>query len=114
MTDSQPTAPRIQRREVWVDLPAEYPGFRARVWVNPPSKLWAALGSGEKDRQLEAVTQVVLEHNGWLDYDGNVFPSPDKSEFWDAIPDELCAVLLTVIQKKMGDLPNSLIPQRRR
>jgi len=114
MTDAQAQAPRIQRREVWVDLPAEYPGFRARVWVNPPSKLWASLGSGDKVKQIEAVTKIVIEHNGWLDYDGSEYPSPDTEAFWDAIPDELCAVLLTVIQKKMGDLPNSLIPRGRR
>lgn len=130
MTDIS-QAPRIQRREVWVDLPAEYAGFKVRIWVNPPSRLWADIITPQdpdetpesakelteqvkEDKRLAALKRIVLEHNGWVDYDGEVYPATNTKEFWDDIPDELAAVLLTVIQREMAKLPNSLIPKKRR
>lgn len=130
MTDAQVQAPRIQRREAWVDLPAEYAGFRVRIWVNPPSKLWAAIYTPateetdeerkqvaeqvKQNQRMTALKQIVLEHNGWIDYDEVPYPPATTDEFWDDIPDELAAVLLTVIQREMSKLPNSLIPKKRR
>jgi hypothetical protein len=114
MTDTIPSAPRIKRREVWVDLPAEYEGLKARIWVNVPARIWADIGGSEKDAAKAAARQVVLEHNGWLDFDGEPYPPASDDAFWDVIPTELAAVLLTVIQLEMAKLPNSLTPRRRR
>jgi hypothetical protein len=33
------TAPRVKRREVWIEMPEEYEGFRLKMWVNAPSRL---------------------------------------------------------------------------
>lgn len=112
------TGPKIQRREKWVDLPNEYEGFKFRVWVNAPTKLWVAVGkAGEEDGETqaqEALKQIVLEHNGWLDFDGNPFPPATSTEFWEEIPTELAACILAATQAEQSKLPNSLAPKRRR
>lgn len=65
-----------------------------------------------------ALGRVVLEHNGWRDYDppdgtGLVLPPPQDPGFWDAIPQELMNTLLALRQQKADELPNSLRPRRR-
>jgi hypothetical protein len=65
-----------------------------------------------------ALGRVVLEHNGWRDYDppdgtGLVLPPPQDPGFWDAIPQELMNTLLALRQAKADELPNSLRPRRR-
>lgn len=126
MTDTQPTAagPRVQRREVWVDLPSEYAGFRARIWVNAPGHLYSALLSGpstsgenedtKETKAQDAASKIVLEHNGWLDFDGEPYPPASDPNFWEAIPAELTAVLLIVVRLEMAKLPNSMVPKKRR
>lgn len=116
-----PTGPRVQRREAWVDLPDAYAGFRARIWVNAPGRILNDLLTNGDDeeaikekRAQKAASQVVLEHNGWLDFDGNPYPPASDPEFWDAIPLELTTTLLFVIRLEMNKLPNSLIPKKRR
>ena len=106
--------PRIQRRETWIDLPEEYAGFRVKIWVNSPSKLWADLGSGDEERAQAAAEKLVLEHNGWLDFDGDPYPPPSLPEFWDEIPTELAACVLAAAQAEIQKLPNSIAPRRRR
>ena len=107
-------APQIQRREKWVDLPDEYPGFRVRIWVNSPTRLWADLGSGDEQAGQKAAKKLVLEHNGWLDFDGNPYPPPSETAFWEEIPTELAACIMAVAQAEIQKLPNSIMPRRRR
>lgn len=107
-------APQIKRREAWVALPAEYDGFEVKVWLNAPSRLWTALGGGDEADTKEALTTLVMEHNGWLDYDGNEYPPANTPEFWDEIPTELAACVLVAAQAEMQRLPNSMAPVRRR
>ena len=110
-----PTGPQIQRREKWVDLPEqEYPGFKVQVWVNAPSKLWPMLSSGEEAEAQAAAKQLVIAHNGWLDFEGQPFPPPSETSFWEEIPTELAACILAGIQAEMQKLPNSMAPRRRR
>ena len=108
--------PQIRRREAWVDLPEEYEGFRFKVWLNAPSRLWVDIGSAgdDEDTAQSALRQIVLEHNGWLDFDGQPYPQPDKAVFWEDIPTELAACMLIATQQEMGKLPNSLAPTKRR
>lgn len=108
-------APRIQRRETWIDVP-EYEGFRIKVWVNAPTRLWERLtaeGASEEERQ-EVLRQLVLEHNGWLDFDGEPYPPPGEAAFWQAIPTELAATIIVATRKEITALPNSLAPTKRR
>lgn len=115
MSAAMPAAPRIPRREAWVDLPDAYAGFRARVWVNAPQRLWNDVASGDEARAKSALGQIVLEHNGWLDFDGLPYPpATDPQALWDAVPTELAAVVMAAAQLEMARLPNSMAPQKRR
>lgn len=107
MTESN-AGPRLPRREVWVDLPDEYPGFQVQFWVNYPRRLNDDLRSGDDGRILSALQQVVVGHNGWCDGDGAPFPPGSSKEFWDAIPDELAATLIILLMEQVGKLAASL------
>lgn len=113
-----PTGPQIQRREKWIDLPDEYAGFRLKIWVNAPTKLWMAVNSasngGSESEAQKAIEKIVLEHNGWRDFDGRPYPPPTSAEFWQEIPTELAACILVATQVEMSNLPNSMAPRKRR
>lgn len=105
--------PQIKRRETWVDLPDEYEGFKIRIWVNAPTTLWRQMGEGDTEETQAAASKLVLEHNGWRDFDGDPYPAVGP-EFWDAIPTELAATMIAAANAEMMKLPNSLTPTRRR
>lgn len=114
------SGPQVKRREVWIELPDEYAGFRFKAWVNAPSKLWTQLGATApewaepeerervEDARFEAMNRLVLEHNGWLDFEGEAYPATTEAEFWEAIPTELAACILVALQAEMQKLPNSI------
>lgn len=105
----RPLGPQIQRRDAWLDLPQdEYPGFRVKVWVNYPRRLATEIGSGDEARMRAALLEIVTEHNGWCDYDGQPYPPATDPAFWTAIPDELAAVAIVSIREAAGLLPKSL------
>jgi hypothetical protein len=106
--------PQIKRRETWVELPGDYAGFKFRLWVNAPARIWNDLNSDTEEAALAALQQLILEHNGWRDFDGEPYPPANESAFWEAIPTELAACILVASQSEMQKLPNSIAPQRRR
>lgn len=114
VTVPNPAGPRVQRREAWVNLPDAYAGFRMRIWVNAPSRIWDQISSEERATIVNGLQAVILEHNGWLDFDGEPYPPPSAPSFWDAIPTELLGVMITAAQIELGKLPKSMAPQRRR
>jgi hypothetical protein len=114
MSEQQPTPPRLKRREVWIKLPADYDGLTARIWLNAPQRHWNDLRSSDDAQAKAAAAQIVLEHNGWTDFDGLPYPQPSDPTFWDLIPTELMAVVFMAAQLEMGKLPNSMAPTRRR
>jgi hypothetical protein len=108
---SSGSVPQVRRREAWVELPEPYAGFKFRLWLSAPSATWLAVeGAGA----YEALSQLVLEHNGWRDEDGVVYPPPSEPAFWTAIPTELAGCVVAASQAEMAKLPNSLMPTRRR
>lgn len=138
-----PTAPRaalgpqLHRREVWLPLPEEYPGFRIKLWLNYPRKwddemngavgyppapegddvtpeAYQAWSEGKAAYIFAAWGRVVLEHNGWMDFDGNPFPPPQDLNFWLTIPTELAAVIVAVQKDAKTALPNSVPTRKRR
>lgn len=110
-----PLGPRLPRRELWLELPQEeYPGFRIKLWVNYPRRLNSELSAGSNERMLEALQQIVLEHNGWLDIEGEPLPPATSAEFWQIIPDELAAAVIALLGNEVGKLASSLVPTRRR
>lgn len=108
-----PTGPRVKRREAWVDLPEAYAGLKFRMWVNAPQKLWVDVWSRDGTRAEAALSQIILEHNGWLDFDGQPYPQLPDPQFWIDVPTELVSVMIIVAQDEIGRLPNSLAPKRR-
>lgn len=148
MTDTQTqlpatvvvAGPRLPRRETWVNLPGDYDGFRFKLWVNAPKRLWnavfAAAATAEDEIQPDdtpamvqtkadrlkaradaasaALQQIVLEHNGWLDDQGQPFSPASEPAFWDEIPNELAGLVLASAALEQGKLPNSLAPKKRR
>ena len=104
----EPAGPRLTRREVWFDLPDEYAGFRAKVWVNYPRRLNDDLATGDSGKIVAVLRQIVLEHNDWRDYDGAPFPPASTAEFWAAIPDELAAAVIILLREQVGKLAASL------
>lgn len=113
--ESAPAAPVLQRREQWVDLPQEeYPYFKVKLWVNYPQKLNADLNSGDQERMAAALGRIVLEHNGWCDEETRPYPPASERAFWEAIPDELAAVLLVLVRQESLKLPKSLALAMRR
>lgn len=108
-----PAGPRVMRREVWVDIDeAAYPGFKAKLWVNFPRRVIEDVRSGNPDLQLAALSQMVVAHNGWVNYDGQQFPPSDEPAFWDVIPDEILTVLIVLVIREAGKL-GALVRQRR-
>jgi hypothetical protein len=105
--------PRVRRREVWVDLPPEaadtYPGFQVKLWANFRRSLLDELASGDNERVGQALRQIVLEHNGWCDEDGQAYPPASSQEFWDAIPTELATIVVVLIRRESQRLPNLLL-----
>lgn len=105
------TGLRVKRREVWVDLPGpDYEGFRFRLWVNPPARVSLRLAAGGVD----SCRQMILEHNGWCDADGNPYPQPSEAEFYMTVPSELLGLVLRLAEQEIQRLPNSIATQRRR
>ncbi len=108
-----PAGPQVRKRLEWTDLPDEaqesYPGFRVRIWANYRRSLTAEIGSGDADRLRNALVQIIVEHNGWLNDEGQPYSPASDPRFWDEIPDELAAVLIVLVRRASTKLPNSLL-----
>lgn len=107
------TAPRLQKRHEWVTLAAQpYAGFELRLWTNYPPALAKEVYSGDTERTLAALLQIVAEHNGWQDHEGAPYPPATERAFWDAIPNELFRLILLAIDVAPGLLAGNLIADR--
>lgn len=113
--DVSAAPPRVQRREAWLDLPAPYAGFKVKVWVNFPSQaLDDAADESDPVLYAAAMGKIVLEHNGWQDFDGTPYPPPDTVAFWQHIPNELARTIGALIRRESEVLPNSVLRTRPR
>ena len=109
---SEMSGPRVKRREVWVELPGpDYEGFRFRLWVNPPARTSLRLLTA---RALDALQEMILEHNDWCDADGEPYPQPSDPQFVMVVPTELLGMVLKLAEQEIQKLPNSLARQRPR
>lgn len=106
--------PRIKKRVAWVELPDEYEGFKARIWINAPTKYWEQLKSSDEEEALAGMQKIVIEHNGWLDFDGKPYPLADDPALWSEVPTELATIVLTAAQIKATEIPNSMASRNRR
>lgn len=108
---ARPTGPRIRRLEEWQELPEPYEGFKLRFWVNYPQRLVLNLDSEEAIRA--AVREIMLEHNGWQDDEGEL-PQPHDPAFIERCPTHLFTAAFGLVRQAATTLPNSLQPTRRR
>jgi hypothetical protein len=86
------------------------------MFVNYPQTVHAEMVSGVEETARGALMKIVLEHNGWLDMDGNPYPPASSIDFWTgerSIPNELLRAIIALIQIEGGKLPNSLIEKSR-
>ena len=115
MAEEQIIGPRITRRYSWVELPEEYAGFKFKLWVNAPTKLWNQLTEGGDEAEMRAaIRQLIIEHNSWRNFDGEPFPAANSPEFWDEIPTELAALIIVSSQAEIEKLPFSVAATRQR
>lgn len=73
----------------------------------------AGVKEAEK-RRLEALSKIVLSHNGWCDEDGTPYPPASEPRFWEEIPTELAAAIMILLRREAAKLPNSLMRTGRR
>jgi len=104
-----------QRRFTWLELPPDsgYFGFRFKAWINYPAQLQRDMQSSDEDKARAALMKIVLEHNGWVDFDGNEYPPATDPRFWDEIPNELAIATLSLVNAETGKLGISLQTIRR-
>ena len=115
------SGPRMPKRLRWVDLPSvdssgqeAYPEFKVKLWVNYPAALLNEIRSGDHPRVKAALQKIVLEHNGWLNEEGEPFPPTSDEDFWEIIPTELAAIIISHVQTETTRLPNSILQERQR
>lgn len=107
--------PQVRRREAWIELPGDYEGFRYRAWVNHPHSLIMQAKYAANDAlQTLAFCQIVLEHNGWRNEDGDEYPPANTPEFWEQIPDELAGAVILGVEQEKEKLPNLMRQLNRR
>jgi hypothetical protein len=70
--------------------------------------------SGDPELQLPALRKIVLEHNGWIDEDGQPLPIADSDEFWERIPDVLLSVLIAIVGNEIAKTVASVTRKQRR
>lgn len=131
-----PNGYQFSRRFEWVNLDEQvYPGMQFKMWVNFPKKLDIDMSSGEVDRVANALATIVVEHNGWRDFDNNLYAQPNvytertvfeeddqgnktsrivqDYPFWDEIPDEIAQLIIVQLHIAVQKLPNSAIQSYR-
>lgn len=122
--------PRLPgRRDITITMPGDYgdAGMRLKIWANYPHKLANQIASGDEDQTAASLAQIVLEHNGWCDEDGEPLPQlrPAKMSakegdedfedarsaflaFWDKLPQELALAISTAIGLEVSKLMTSV------
>lgn len=109
--EAKTQAPRRMR---WVKLPSSaelgYTGWMIYMWTSFPGELLNRLGDADGDEKKDLINQIFLQHNGWRDYDGNLYPQPTDDvedgtpDFWDAIPQEVANALIQLMNVEQKQL----------
>lgn len=116
---ARPRGPQIPKKIEWISLPEEYgtdPPMQVRIWVTYPRKYIDEIRSGDPARLKEGMRKIVLEHNGWIDEEGEPMPPADSidPDFWDVCPDVIAAAVLALITVEAGKGAASVMRTRRR
>ena len=102
-----PRAPRLLR---WCDVP-EYEGFQYKLFVNFPQRLLVDIQSGDAAKSRKALQTIILEHNGWLDAEGEPYPPADAEDFWEQIPLHLAIRVIQGINAEVRESPLATKPR---
>lgn len=94
-----------------------YVGFTFKWWANFPHALYKDMNSGDRDKQVGALTKILHSHNmdaiETVNDAGEVIeialPQPTQVGFWEACPDDLAGAMLVLILRETQALPNSLL-----
>lgn len=109
--------PRAKRRESWVEIPEEFgEGMHFRMWLSYPTGYRAELLGAEttEARKLQILHEVILEHNGWCDEQGQPYPPAESDAFWRVISEELGGVLIALLIDEPSNAPLALVARKRR
>lgn len=116
-------AGKVIQRHGWIAVPnAEkygYDGFMVYAWLNFPHWYAEAARGPDVAAAKKALNEIILQHNGWKDPSGEEYPQPNAElpdgalDFWDSIPDELAACLLTLTNLEAAELSFLAVEQRR-
>jgi hypothetical protein len=81
------------------------------VWTNYPYRIWKALQGLAEAGGLDAALQAtVIEHDGWLDDEGNPLPPAHTPGFWwlDQVSPELVGVVIATLLDVPRQYPKGL------
>lgn len=101
------------RRYEWKKVPESdkggYENYFVFMWMNFPATLANDIDSRNVDRVGEALSQIYQQHNHWKDETGAEYPQPgevdgDGRTFWERIPNELVASLITMVSLESTNL----------
>lgn len=95
---------RLPKRIAELTLPEPYNEFHATCWINAPRSLWLEATSQDEATVTAALQQIVVGHD-LCDFNGDPYPPADDPEFWNLIPTEVGAVIISAIQSQVGRLP---------
>lgn len=114
-----PDGPVMPKRTRWLDMPDEYgqAGMKVKVWINYPAFLGRQITDDDQEVAKAAMCQIVLEHNNWnkpVEEGGGHYAPASDPLFWDELSNELAITIITLLNLTMTELPNSLVPTRRR
>jgi hypothetical protein len=90
---------RLKKDERWVNLSPPYDGARMRMWVNFPLGKYFDLRSSDPTISMPAFREIVLEHDGWEDFDGNALPPVTDEEFVPKLPQGLLNAILDKVRE---------------
>ncbi len=101
--------PRVER---WCQVP-DYPGYEVKLWINYDQQVRTRLTSAkDSDTLMQVYQEIVLEHNGWPDAEGNVLPQPwqDIEGFVGGMDQYLSSVVATMLMTEPMAVPKSMLP----
>lgn len=108
----EPPARRLPRRVERVRLPAPYDDFSVTAWLNFPRSLIVRLQALPRDTpegDAEAgrlIGQIVIDHD-LVDFDGAPYPPTTDPAFWEEIPPDLQAILISEVFGRVGKVPKA-------
>lgn len=62
----------------------------------------------------DALGQLIVSHNGWCDFEGNLMPQPSDDAFYEIVPTEMLGAMIATMQDVQKKLAVSIRKKRRR